>query len=95
MNNADVWESFPRATWDAIRGADEDLWHERLEESGILVVVDEHGTEVNAIAAPWVVHGGLVNSAMEMPMLRAIVTERFPALFEAFNRELSELEHRG
>lgn len=83
-----IWESFPRATWAQIR-ADEDTWTDRVDDVGLVVVVDEDGREVDALGAAWWLQDGLAAIA-PMPTLRAAVEARFPAAWEAEQRARDE-----
>lgn len=90
MSN-EVWLTFPRATWKAIQG-DPDRWCcDVLDEHGIVVVVDEEGREVDALAAPWLTLGGL-SAVSDMATIRSTLNARFGARMEAQQRELAELE---
>lgn len=91
MSNTEVWSTFPRATWKTIQ-ADRDRWCcDVVDEHGIVVVVDEEGREVDAIAAPWLVLDGL-SAVSDMATIRSTLNARFPARMEAQRRELAELE---
>jgi hypothetical protein len=79
-----TWQTFPRATRAQIAAA-EDTWTERVEQVGIVVVVDEEGREVDVLAANWWLCQGLAVIA-PMPVLRAAVERGFPAAWEAEQR---------
>ena len=79
-----VWATLPRATWAQIE-ADEDTWTDRIDDVGVVIVVDEGGREINMLAASWWLHRGLAAIA-PMPMLREAVEHAFPAAWEAEQR---------
>lgn len=81
MSEAGVWETFPRVTWTAWK-ANEDSWTDQLEQLGVVVIVDEDGQEVDVLGASWWLLDGLAAIA-PMPILRAGIEARFPAVWEA------------
>jgi hypothetical protein len=88
MNETSIWETFPRIT-RAEWKASEDTWTDRLDEVGVVVIVDEDGREIDVLAAVWWLHDGLAAIA-PMPTLRAAVETHFPSAWEDEQRNRDE-----
>jgi hypothetical protein len=88
MREAGIWSTFPRVTWAEWKAA-EDTWTDRLDEVGVVVIVDEDGREIDVLGASWWLEDGLAAIA-PMPTLRSSIERLFPAAWEAEQRTRDE-----
>lgn len=84
MSEAGIWSTFPRVTWVEWK-ANEDGWTDRLEQLGVVVIVDEDGREIDVLGASWWLQDGLAAIA-PVPTLRAAIERLFPAAWKTEQR---------